>query len=511
MTDLLSPMEAIMWRVGQDATLRMTVGALVILDRPPTTAALVERLAFAADRAPRLRRRPDEPTARRPRPAWVDDPDPAPELHLRSLSVASPGSLRQVLDLVGLLESIPFDPDRSPWDLTLIEGLENGRAALYLRAHHVLTDGVGGIRLLGLLLDEAEWPRAAASPSEVPSPAVATRSANGDRPLGTFTITIDVPKAVRRLLDGINAAREVDPVDSAVRSVQRALDVANSVSRQLMVTGGPLSSRPAARSLLSRFEVISVDGARTASLALGGSRNDLLVAATAAGLGRYHEQLGQPTPELRLATPTSQRRDHEAGGNWFAPARLEVPTSIGRPGPQFGVVVERLAQARREPALHVASTLAATLGRLPTRLLAPCTTGPSRFRRLRRDRGPRSPGCSSHLRVADRDELSTRTAARLPDEHHGVRQRRSPRCGHRARSGRPHTAGLPDRVPDGRLRQLRHGRRQRCRCRCRCRCRRRRRHDPTHHGAPRAHPCSPGLNRPWLEASAAADGSARDC
>ena len=46
MTDLLSPMEAIMWRVGQDATLRMTVGALVILDRPPTIAALAERLAF---------------------------------------------------------------------------------------------------------------------------------------------------------------------------------------------------------------------------------------------------------------------------------------------------------------------------------------------------------------------------------------------------------------------------------------------------------------------------------
>ena len=256
--------------------------------------------------------------------------------------------------------------------MTLIEGLENGRAALYLRAHHVLTDGVGGIRLLGLLLDEAEWPRrrppAHPRSRRRPSPR---RSANGDRPLGTFTITIDVPKAVRRLLDGINAARDVDPVDSAVRSVQRALDVANSVSRQLMVTGGPLSSRPAARSLLSRFEVISVDGARAASLALGGSRNDLLVAATAAGLGRYHEQLGQPTPELRLATPTSQRRDHEAGGNWFAPARLEVPTSIGRPGPQFGVVVERLAQARREPALHVASTLAATLGRLPTRLLAP--------------------------------------------------------------------------------------------------------------------------------------------
>jgi WS/DGAT/MGAT family acyltransferase len=350
----------------------MTVGALMIVDRPPKTEALVERLDLASGSAPRLRRRPDEPTAVRARPAWVDDPDPAPDHHLRSLSVASPGSLRQVLDLVGLLESIPFDPERSPWDLTVIEGLENGRAALYLRAHHVLTDGIGGIRLVGLLLDEPEWPQNAVAASAPPKPAaVAAPAADSDHQPGTVTITIDLPRAMRRFVDGVNAARDVSPVDSAVRSVQRALDVANSVSRQLMVTGGPLSSRPATRSLLSRFEVITVDRARTASLALGGSRNDLLVAATAAGLGRYHEQLGQSSPELRLATPTSQRRGHEAGGNWFAPARLEVPTSVGRPGPQFGVVVERLAQARREPALQVASTLAATLGRLPTRLLLP--------------------------------------------------------------------------------------------------------------------------------------------
>ncbi len=123
--------------------------------------------------------------------------------------------------------------------------------------------------------------------------------------------------------------------------------------------------------MLSHFEVVSVDGARDASFALGGSRNDLLVAAAAAGLGPYHERLGEPCLEVRLATPTGQRRSQEVGGNWFAPTRLEVPTAVGRPGPQFGVVVERLAQARREPALRVASTLAATIGRLPTRLLLP--------------------------------------------------------------------------------------------------------------------------------------------
>jgi hypothetical protein len=153
--------------------------------------------------------------------------------------------------------------------------------------------------------------------------------------------------------------------------LQRALDVANSVSRQLIVTGGPLAERPAARSLLSRFELFSVAGARAAALALGGSRNDLLVAATAAGLGRYHELRGSSLTELRLVTPTGQRHVDTVGGNWFAPARAEVPTAVGRPGPQFGVVAERLAQARREPALRVASTVASTLSRLPPRVLLP--------------------------------------------------------------------------------------------------------------------------------------------
>jgi diacylglycerol O-acyltransferase / wax synthase len=368
----LTPMESIMWRVGQDPTLRMTLGALLIVDRPPTPTALTERLAFAATRAPRLCQRPDEPSTVRGRPAWIDDADPSPDAHLRSLSVAAPGSRRQVLDLVGLLEAIPFDTQRSPWDLTLIEGLEGGRAALYLRAHHVLTDGVAGLRLLGLLLDEAAWPRVV--PTDGPKPAVggdARTAAASERPLGTFTVTIDVPRTVRRFIHGVNSARDIAPLDTAVHGLQRVLGLANSVSRQLMVTGGPLAARPEGRSLLSRFELFSVDGARTAALALGGSRNDLLVAAAAAGLGRYHERIGTPAAELRLATPTGQGHADELGGNWFAPARLEVPTAVGRPGPQFGIVAERLAQARREPALRVASQVAATLGRLPPRVLLP--------------------------------------------------------------------------------------------------------------------------------------------
>src|SRR5687768_13615013 len=114
MNDRLSPIEAIMWRVGQDATLRMTIGALVLLDKAPTASALEARVGSLIQ-VPSLRRLPDDSTFMRTRPGWVDDPDPDVGYHLRSAGVASPGSVRQVLDTVGLLESIPFDPERPPW------------------------------------------------------------------------------------------------------------------------------------------------------------------------------------------------------------------------------------------------------------------------------------------------------------------------------------------------------------------------------------------------------------
>ncbi len=178
-------------------------------------------------------------------------------------------------------------------------------------------------------------------------------------------------RAVQPLTAGLNATLATDPTELLIRGVQNGLDVANSVSRQALVAGGPLATWPDARSVTSRFEAISIHGARSAALALGGSRNTLLVAAASSGLGLYFERHGQTCPELRLATPTSLRHKRDTGGNWFAPLRVEVPTTLGHSAPQFGVVGERLGRARKEPALRVTSALAMAIGRMPTRLLVP--------------------------------------------------------------------------------------------------------------------------------------------
>ena len=159
------------------------------------------------------------------------------------------------------------------------------------------------------------------------------------------------------------------PGQSVVRALQRGLEAVSSVSRQMVVVGGPMSPLSSSRAVTNHFEVISIPGARTTALALGGSRNDLLVTATAAALGAYHAHLGLAAPELRMAMPAARRRDGHPGGNWFAPTRVVVPTDGGHPGPFFGVVAERIDRARHEPAVPLTSTVASAVSLLPSRAL----------------------------------------------------------------------------------------------------------------------------------------------
>src|SRR5262249_47691709 len=152
--------------------------------------------------APRMRQRIDDPTHVRMRPTWVERPDFQASDHVRAMAVPPPGSTRQVLDLIALVEAAPFDPAQPPWEVTVIEGLEGGKAALYVRAHHAMTDGMGGRTLLDLLLDppgHAPSTRAdhdgAASIEAVTDDGSALLSAT--RKPGALTVTIDLTSAAR--------------------------------------------------------------------------------------------------------------------------------------------------------------------------------------------------------------------------------------------------------------------------------------------------------------------------
>lgn len=83
-----------------------------------------------------------------PVPEWVEDRHIDLEYHVRHAALPWPGGERELGELVGRLQSTPIDLSRPPWECTIIEGLEGGRFALFIKMHHSLIDGVSGVKLL---------------------------------------------------------------------------------------------------------------------------------------------------------------------------------------------------------------------------------------------------------------------------------------------------------------------------------------------------------------------------
>jgi WS/DGAT/MGAT family acyltransferase len=378
----MSQAEAVMWTVEKDPALRSDFTNITLLDGAPDENRLRAKVHRAVVDIPRLGQRVVSAPLRLAPPQWQADPTLDLEYHLRRVSAPPPGGMRELLDLAARLSSSPLDRSRPLWEFTLVEGLEHGRAALLQRVHHTITDGVGGLKLSLSLVDfEAE-------PTE---PAALEPSASHDehqtdqRPstLGIVTDAIGFAVARDRQLIGQGlgafAGLVVHPT-SVPRHAGEAVRFAGSVRRQVLVTQAARSPLLASRSLGRRFEVFSVplDETHRAAKALGGSLNDCYVAGVAGALGLYHERLGLPVGELRMAMPVSTREHADAAANRFAPSRVMVPVGPDDPAARFTVVHERLAGVRDEPALAAADSLAELLAFLPTAVLVTATRNQAR-------------------------------------------------------------------------------------------------------------------------------------
>ncbi|OPE45308.1 diacylglycerol O-acyltransferase, partial [Mycobacterium intermedium] len=76
-----------------------------------------------------------------PLQSWVYDDNFDLDYHVRRSALASPGDERELGILVSRLHSNALDLRRPPWEMHFIEGLEDGRFAIYVKMHHALVDG----------------------------------------------------------------------------------------------------------------------------------------------------------------------------------------------------------------------------------------------------------------------------------------------------------------------------------------------------------------------------------
>lgn len=389
----MSDAEAIMWTVEKDPALRVDFTNVTILEHAPDPRRLRAKVEQAVEEIPRLSHRVVTPPLRLAPPEWRPDYDLDLAYHVRTVGVPAPGGLRQLLDLAGTIAATPLDRSRPLWEFTLVEGLEGGRAALLQKVHHTITDGVGGVRLSMSLLDLEPDPPEPPGPSTVQR--IAAEAIAGEQartaadPINRTTpaevlgdaVTYAVGQQIKRALGGLEAAaRTLASPESARSSIANVGRLAGSVRRQLLVTEPSRSDLLRARSLANRFEAYQtpLSKAKAASQTLGGSVNDVFVTGVAGALGLYHERMGVPCEELRMAMPISTRGGDEDSANSFTPSRVLVPVQPKDPVARFNIVRERLAETRNEPAVTAAGSLAGLLTLLPTSVLVGVTRSQGR-------------------------------------------------------------------------------------------------------------------------------------
>jgi diacylglycerol O-acyltransferase len=309
--DTMSGSDALLWTVGRDPVLRPTVVAVMALDCAPCWADVQARMATLVEVVPRLRSRAIARPMGRGRPRFVTDDHFDLDFHLRRIGLPAEATFRQVLDLAQVMAARGFDAELPPWEAALIEGVDGERAALVIKLHHALVDGVGGIAVLMHLLDRVRHPS--------PEPASAPEATPQLAPAGLLQ---HLPTAGQIIDSVVQAARH------PIGQLELVMTTAASAARLLAPVGKPISPLMIDRGFKRGFEVIDfASGAlRQAATATGGTLNDVFVAAVIRGLTLYHQRHGASVDRLRALMPVSVRgADDPEGGNHFVPARFIVP------------------------------------------------------------------------------------------------------------------------------------------------------------------------------------------
>lgn len=308
--------------------MHMHVAGVSVLDPRPdgslTYDDVVEVVQARLHLAPRLRQRVLRVPGDLARPLWVDDVHFDLDFHLRRSALPSPGGRVQLERAVGRVLSRPLDPSKPLWELYVFEGLAHRRTAVLLKMHHALADGISGMLIASALFDLSPD----AHLGDRPQPPWFPHAAPGRQDL------------FRDALQDM-VLHPLEAIGQAVGAPQRTLaDVAQTLAgvRDVIGMGAPpLGPFDVEIGPARRFSIAEspFDRLREVKNALGGTINDVVLAAVAGGLHELLEARGEPTKgrTLRVMVPVSVRSKAEQGdvGNRVAPAFVDVPVGAVKP------------------------------------------------------------------------------------------------------------------------------------------------------------------------------------
>ncbi|HEX5525602.1 MAG TPA: wax ester/triacylglycerol synthase family O-acyltransferase [Solirubrobacterales bacterium] len=301
----LSPLDAALLEIEEaDDGAHMQIGCAMVFDplpggERPSLERLREQARQRLGEASVLRRRLSMPRVGRDAfPVWLPDPDFDVGELIRRASLPDPGGEEELAEWLGDHFSHRLDRSRPLWEVTLLEGLEDGRWALVFKVHHCLIDGVSGVTIVAAMLDTEPEPEPGSTPLLDLISLLGEESERG--------VLIRRRGAVGEAEGGgIDAAVHPRRVTS-LHAQSRAM--AEMLARNELTPAPPtsLNRRIGATRRVATVEVPTESLSRVEE-ELGGTVNDVALAAVAGGLRRLFESRGEDVDHVRAMVPLSLR------------------------------------------------------------------------------------------------------------------------------------------------------------------------------------------------------------
>jgi diacylglycerol O-acyltransferase / wax synthase len=328
----------------------MHVGSLQLFENPEGagpdfTRQMYDGMRQSAHTRPLFLRHPHRSLATGGQLVWRPDEQFDIDHHVRHSALPAPGDVRDLLDLCGRLHSTRLARERPLWEAHVIEGLADGRVALYTKIHHALLDGVSASRLLQSVLTTdpdrrdmpAPWDEGVTEPDPAPEEAVVVdvpRSALGV-PFG------EVP--IQALRSALAMASEAAGMPAALlRTLSRAArNEASAISLQAPRT---ILNQPITGSRRIGAQGWPVERLRMVGKAGDATINDVVLAMSAGAVRRYLLELDAlPSDPLVAMVPVGLRaRESQLasveGGNAVGAVMCRLGTDLTDPAERLETI-----------------------------------------------------------------------------------------------------------------------------------------------------------------------------
>ena len=367
--DRLTALDSTFLHLEDNSTAHMHVASVMVFDGiAPTPQELVDHVVSRLHLVPRYRQRLAFVPYGQGRPVWADDPHFNPRYHIRHTALPKPADEQALKQLAGRLFSQRLDRSKPLWEIWLVERMAGERFALIAKTHHALVDGISGVDITTVLFDTAPDPVPTSRPpvpwtaKPLPGPAKLLGEALRER----TTMPSEMLRGARRMLRAPRrAASQVVEGLSNIGATTIAGVKAPAPDSPFNVDIGPHRRYTFLDADLAEFKAIKDS--------LGGTLNDVVLAAVSLALGRYLRRKGFDTDglELKAMVPVSVRADSDRGalGNQVAAMWAPLPVGVENPAECLQRIARAMENLKRSGQAVGAQVLTNLAGFAPPTIL----------------------------------------------------------------------------------------------------------------------------------------------